>query len=419
MEKKVWILNHYAGTPSITSGLRHYCLAKYLIREGYQTTVFAASTIHNTERNLITDNHKYITDNSEGVPFVYIKTRNYKGNGLKRILNMFDYYRGLFKVTKKFEKPDIIFASSVHPLTLVAGQKIAKKLGVPCICEVRDLWPESFVAYGIMKKSNPTLNLLYMAEKWIYKKADKLVFTMEGGKDYIIEKGWNKENGGPIGLDKVYHLNNGVDLEDFANNKENYVLNDGDLEDDGIFKVVYTGSIRLTNNIDILVEAAKKIWLLGEHKIKFIIYGDGDLLQELISRTKSENISNIIFKGRVNKKYIPYILSKSNLNILDIYNSDLFRFGISPNKLFDYLASGKPILSGLVCNYDIIEQNQCGTTLKVISAEEVANKVIEYSHMNKLELAQLENNALLSAEKYDFSNLTNKLIRIMENEVVI
>lgn len=412
--KNIWIFNHYAGTPSITNGLRHYNFAKYLIKEGYSTTVFAASTIHNSNNNLINGKETYITNYSEGVPFVYIKTRNYKGNGKSRIFNMIDYYKGLFKVTKNFQRPDVIIASSVHPLTMVAGIKIAKKFNIPCICEVRDLWPESFVAYDIIKRNNPLLKLLYCGEKWIYKKADKLIFTMEGGKDYIMQKGWDEGQGGPVDLDKVFHINNGVDIEVFNYNKEHYVVDDEDLNDNSIFKVIYTGSIRLTNNINILVEAAKKIWEMGEHNIKLIIYGDGDLLSELIRYTRMENISNVIFKGSVNKKYIPNILSKSNLNILDIYNSELFKFGISPNKLFDYLASGKPILSGLVCNYDVIKQNKCGTTLETISSDEIAKKIIEYSHMTKYEIEQLEYNALVTAKKYDFSNLTKKMIEIIE-----
>jgi glycosyltransferase involved in cell wall biosynthesis len=412
--KNVWIFNQYNMPPEYGHLNRHYNFGKYLRRAGYNPAVFVGSNLHNSKIQIKQDKCLYkIYENCE-YPYVFVKTCDYSKSKLKRVYAMVEFYRNLFKIAGCFEQPDVIIGSSAHPLAAIAAIRLAQKYGCKSIVEVRDLWPESFVAYGIIKRNNPLIKLLYAGEKWIYRKADKLIFTMEGGKDYIVEKGWDKGQGGVVDLNKVFHINNGVDMEVFNYNKKHYVLDDEDLNDDSIFKVIYTGSIRLTNNIDILVEAAKKIWEMGEHNIKLIIYGSGDLLPELKAYIKLENILNVTFKGSVNKKYIPYILSKSNLNILDIYNSDIFRFGISPNKLFDYLASGKPILSGLICNYDVIKQNNCGTTLEVISSDEIAKKIVEYSNMTKYEMDQLENNALIAAGKYDFSNLTKKLIEIIE-----
>ena len=113
--KTIWILNHYAG---LGQG-RHYKFAENLVKRGYNVKLFAASTIHNSDKNRITDSTKYILEEMEGVPCIYIKASNYMGNGRARIKNMLDYAIGLMSVTKKFddEKPDVIYASSVHPLT--------------------------------------------------------------------------------------------------------------------------------------------------------------------------------------------------------------------------------------------------------------------------------------------------------------
>ena len=176
---------------------------------------------------------------------------------------MLFFYHNLFPVANDYAKidgkPDVIIASSVHPLTLVAGIKIAKILHIPCICEVRDLWPESLVAYGFIKRNSLLAKILYQGEKWIYKRANKLIFTMEGGKDYIIEQGWAEESGGPINLDKVYHINNGVDLEAFNYNKDNYVVEDMDLDNEQTFKVVYVGSIRRVNNVKRIIDGKKRL----------------------------------------------------------------------------------------------------------------------------------------------------------------
>src|SRR5690606_9534274 len=132
-----------------------------------------------------------------------------------RLKNMFHFFRNLFRVsreyTKKYGDPDVILASSVHPLTLIAGLKIAKKYRIKCICEIRDLWPESLIAYGILKPKSFLSKLLYQGEKWIYKKADSIIMSWEGGKQYIINQGWEKA----IDISKVHHISNGVDINTF------------------------------------------------------------------------------------------------------------------------------------------------------------------------------------------------------------
>lgn len=243
------------------------------------------------------------------------------------------------KISRFFEKPDIIIGSSAHPLAALAELKLAKKYKCQAIIEVRDLWPESFVAYGIMKKNNPILKLLYEGEKWIYKNADKIIFTMEGGRDYIIDKKWDTEHGGPIDINKVYHLNNGVDLDEFNYNKEHYILNDKDLNDKNTFKVIYTGSIRRVNNLNIILEAAK---LIKEPDIKFLVWGEGDERVKLQQQCQEEKITNLVFKGYVDKKYIPFVLSCADVNLLHCELTPIMRFGMSLNKLFDYFAAKKP-----------------------------------------------------------------------------
>jgi glycosyltransferase involved in cell wall biosynthesis len=407
----VWIFNHYAGTPSVTNGLRHYNFAKNLIKAGYPTTVFASSAIHNSNKNLIVGEETHITDDSEGVPFTYIRTRNYQDNGKSRILNMIDYYKGLLKVTKYFDKPDIIIASSVHPLTLVAGIKIANKLGVPCICEIRDLWPESFLAYDIMKKSNLTVKLLYAGEKWIYKKADKLIFTMEGGKEYIIDKGWEKS----VDLNKVHHINNGVDLEVFNCNRDKYILDDADLNDSGTFKVIYTGSIRRVNKVGLLLDAALILMKKGNEKIKFLIYGNGDELDSLQQRVIDENLSNVMFKGRIEKKYIPYINSMGQLNIVLGESLPLFKYGVSMNKLFDYFASEKPTLSTFKTGYSILDKYKSGIEIEDNSAEKIADSILHFYNMDRDRYKEYCNNALRAAHDYSSEMLTGRLIGIINS----
>mgnify|MGYP001274323431 FL=1 len=119
-------------------GGRHYWFAENLIKKGYETTIFCASTRHNSEEIIDLNNQKYLIKNVNDIPFVFVQTTPYKGNGFSRIKNMVSFYKNLFPLAKehakRYGKPDVILASSVHPLTLVAGIKMAKKFGIPCIC---------------------------------------------------------------------------------------------------------------------------------------------------------------------------------------------------------------------------------------------------------------------------------------------
>lgn len=414
MKKNVWILNHYATNMYKDQAGRHYWFAENLIKRGYHPTIFCASTVHNSKENIRVKKQKYITDIKDNIPFVFVNTPEYEGNGKQRIKNMYSFYRNLFSVAKDYiknhGKPDIILASSVHPLTLVAGIKIAKKLGIPCICEVRDLWPESIVAYGSLKKDSLIAKALYEGEKWIYKKADSIIMTWEGGKQYIIDQGWDKE----IDLTKIHHLSNGVVIETFDKNSERYIVNDADLNDKSYKNIVYAGSIRKVNNIGMLLDAAKIIKEQGYNKIRLLIYGSGDEVEALINRCKNENIDNVIFKGRVEKKYIPSILKKSYINILHNSSTILDKYGQSQNKFFEYLAAGKCIVQTYTTGFSVIDRYNCGISVPDQNANEIAISIIE-ACINDKNIKIKGENARKISSQFDFVNLTEHLIDIIES----
>ena len=191
---KIWIMNHYAGNTYFDGGGRHYAFAKYLRQTGHEPVIFCCNAKHGVKESYFELKGRWQKHVLEeiGTPYVFVDAREYIGNGKQRVLNMIDFYRNVKEVAKEYAeidgKPDVILASSVHPLTLLAGIQIAKKFGVKCVCEVRDLWPESIVVYSNISKKNLLIRALYVLEKWLYKRADKLIFTMAGGKDYILEK---------------------------------------------------------------------------------------------------------------------------------------------------------------------------------------------------------------------------------------
>src|SRR5699024_11190954 len=185
---------------------------------------FAASYLHFSDENLITGNQDYILDDKTEIPFVFIKTPSFSGNGIGRVFNMVAYYKNLLKVSKKLNKdgliPDLVLASSPHPLALLAGIKVAKRNKVPIINEVRDFWPEVFFMGDKLKENSIMGKLLLSGEYWIYKKSDALIFLKEGDYTYITDKKWSTDQGGAIDLKKIHYINNGVDLKTFNKQKK-------------------------------------------------------------------------------------------------------------------------------------------------------------------------------------------------------
>lgn len=405
---KVWIINHYAIPPSLGGLVRHYYFSKYLQEKGHEVKIFTASKVHNTDVNMISDKAPYIEKEMDGVEYTFVRTSDYKGNGIDRIVNMFQFPVRIWNVCKNFEKPDIIYTSSPDLFTAVSAVLLAKCMKVKKVVEIRDLWPESVVEYYKISRKNPIIRILYQMEKWLYKNADELIFTMAGGKQYIKEKGWTRG----INPKKIHHINNGVDLEEFAYNREYFRIQDEDLENTDVFKIVYTGSIRKANDVEKLVKAVE---VLNEpERCQLLLYGDGNDKEELEHYCKKNNLANIKFKGRVEKKYIPYILSKSDLNIMNYKQTNLLRYGGSQNKLFEYLASEKPICSNVKMAYSLIEKYHCGIENNITDVREYAESIRNFMDISEEEYETYSENSYKAAKKHDFKVLTDKLEKILE-----
>lgn len=414
-KKELWIINHYA-TPAGYGGLtRHYYFAKYLQEMGYNVKIFASSAIHNSSFNFISKKEKKIYKESivKGVKYVHIKTRQYEGNKFGRVLNMIEFYfrcQKVMKIYAKKSKPDYIYSSTPQPLSPLIANKFAKKIKVDSIVETRDLWPETFIGFGVFKRNHPTVKVLSYLIKKVYTNATKLVFTMEGAKEYLKTTNYYDK----IKKTPTYYLNNGVDLVEFKNDLNKNKIKDKDLEDKKTFKVAYAGSIRYIYNIGQVIDVAK-ICKDKNKNIKFLIYGRGPYKEELEKKCIQEKIDNVIFKGFVDSKYLPYALSKVDLNLLHERRNEVLKYGASQNKLFLYLAAGKPIVSTSPNKYNIVSNYKCGLVLENGDNEEYANKIIEIANSSEDEYKEYCKNAKAISKEFDYKKLTKKLKKILED----
>lgn len=402
--KNIWIFNHYAIPPELGPLTRHYKLGEQLVKRGYKVQIFASSALHYMERNMIDDKSSFLMKKFNNVPFVFLKTMNYSGNGKKRILNMFQYaYRIAFTVPKmNIDKPDAIYASSAHPLTWVSAYYLSKRYRCKFIAETRDLWPESLIMLGETSRNSITAKLLFLLERFIYKNANQLVFTFPGGIEYIKKLG--------IDTDKVHYINNGVDLDEFNQLlKLSTGISEKMLPYSDFFKVVYAGSIGKPNGVDNLIRAAEILRDKGHNKIKILIFGDGKERKTLEEYTKKKNLNNVEFYGRVEKNEIPSVITRADLNIITGVQTELYKYGLSLNKMFEYFAAGKPILSNVECGYDLILKHKCGVTIRGNDPELIVEKIIYFSELSKAEYNKYCENARAASTEYDFAKLADKL----------
>lgn len=410
---RVWLINHYAVPTKYYPLARPANFAKYLMRAGHEVTIFAASSVHNADLNLITDGSLYKEDVVDGIHYVYVRDISYEGNGRRRILNMLLFPPRLGRVCKHFPKPDAILSVSSTPMACMKGLKLAKKYGCKSAAEIADLWPETFVAYDLVSGRNPLVKLMYAYEKRLYASAPAIIFTMEGGRDYIVGKGWDQGQGGPVSLEHVHHINNGIDLEAYDADRRNLAFPDADLDDPGSFKVIYTGAIRKANDLSILVDTAETLRRSGRLDIKLILFGDGDEKAALEREAARRGLDNIVFKGNVSKRAIPYVLSKADLCLLHHKPTPISKFGMSMNKQFDYLASGQPILSNAKTAYDLIERHHCGDAQNLADADAYAGAICGFADMEPAKRREYGQNARQAAQEYDFAKLTQTLMEIM------
>lgn len=374
------------------------------MENGYEPLVFASSFVHNTDINFIKTGVNSTHELIDGVPFVMIRTRNYS-SAKDRVLNMLEFYFRMMGEYKKYPKPDLIISAMPTPTNCLAGEQIAKHYSVPYITSIVDLWPLSIVEYSdLFTDSNPIIKALYVFEKWIYRKSDALVFTWEGAYDYIVDKGWNNK----IPKSKFHYINIGVELDKFYDNLNSYQFEDDDLDDDA-FKVMYSGSVREANDIGTVVDCARILRDQGYSNIRFIIYGDGPDKKILEEKCKAEKIDNVVFKGSIEKKYIPYALSKSDLNILNLKPSATQKYGNSSNKLFEYFASGNPVIANIdEGKYPIISKYNCGVVVEPNSPEAYATGIKQIYHLSSEEMAKIKNNSLEAAKLFDTAFLNEE-----------
>ncbi len=401
----IWIINEYAGSPYHGMTYRHYYMARELIKHGYKVTIFASSFSHYKLSQHITTNKTFTQELIDGVNFVWVKMPQYKApKSFGRVRNWFLFALKLFFIPfLKLEKPDYILVSSLPLHPILPGKYLAAKYNAKFIFEVRDIWPLSAIEIGGYSPKNPFIKHLQWLEDFAYKQSDEVVTVLANAYEHMRTRG--------LAESKFNYIPNGISIDEMAQKEP---LDDFIKEQvpKNKFIVGYAGTFGVANSLDSFIEAAK---LLQEHDdIVFLLVGDGKEKTKLLS--KSRELKNVVFIGSISKKQVQSMLCLFDICFIGLKNDPLFKYGVSPNKLFDYFYSGKPIVYAINSGiFQPVAETNSGITVKAEDALDIASGILYLKSLNKEDRDKLgQNGKTYVLENHTYEKLAKKLIQVFE-----
>lgn len=403
--KQVWILNHYAQEPSGAGGTRHFHLAKYLKLHDWQATVIAASVELNSERQRLFANEVQRYESIEGVSFLWVRTPEYKGNGGGRMWNMLAYaWRAIQRrTTQALSRPDVVIGSSVHPFAAVAGVLLARRFKVPFVFEVRDLWPQTLVDMGRLREKALTTLALRKLELWLYRRATRIVVLLPRAWEYIAPLGIPKE--------RIVWIPNGVDLSLFPQSLP------PERKESAPFVLMYFGAHGQANGIESVLEAMR---LVQEHttlRVHLRMIGDGPLKPLFIANAQKMGLNNVSFESSVPKSKIPQLASEADAFVIPVPDlPKLYRYGISPNKLFDYLAAERPIIIATGSANNPVADAGAGFTVAAGQPAELADAILKMASTPREERERMGRSGRKYVEEnHGFQQLSGRLAGLLND----
>ena len=394
----IWILNHYAGTPDTTHATRPYDLSKELVTRGHSVTIFASSfSEYSLREERLQPGERWKTEKCDGVRFIWLKTFPYKGNDWRRVTNMVSYAWRAFWIGKGFEeKPDVIIGTCVHPLAVLSAYVLSIFKRSRFFCEITDLWPQTLVDMGALSERSPITWGLRVLEKFLYRKAERIVVLMPHGDDYITNLG--------ISGDRIVWIPSCVDLSRY----DGIGQYDGGSSD--TFTIMYLGRHGMANALEAILKAATLQQDEGESNVRFVFVGEGAEKPNLIELSGDLGLRNVEFRDPVPKNEISQVMGEADAFILSLRDSPLYKYGINPNKLCDYLASGRPILFAGNASNNPVEEAKAGITVPPENPEALARAITRLMAMKPEERIQMGKNGLEYVKKHhDIRVVADKL----------
>ncbi len=389
---KILLINQAFVSPDEPGHTRHYELAQYLKSHGHQLVIIASDLNYQTGNKIIQHHGLSIQQDINGIQVIraYIFPALHRSY-FWRIFSFFCFMFSSIIVAMKVKDVDLVLGTTPPIFQAVSAWVIAFLRRKPFLLEVRDLWPEFIVSMGAIK-SPLLIQLARWLERFLYHHATHILVNSPAYSTYIQSKN--------VAVEKITYIPYGTDVDMFnpvldgSSVKERYHL-------ENKFVVLYAGALGQANDIFTLLRAAGR--LVNEERISIILFGDGKERQKLEQYAQKNDLKNVIFAGAAAKKDMPLILAASDVCLAILQNVPMFRTTY-PNKVFDYMAAGKPTIlaiDGVVRS--VIEAANGGVFVSPGDDQQLADTILSLSRD-----PQRIKTLGLNARKYLVENLDRK-----------
>ncbi|NME83277.1 glycosyltransferase family 4 protein [Clostridium sp. SM-530-WT-3G] len=378
----ILLINHYAGSDYHGMEFRPYYMAREWKEMGHNVTILGADFSHLRKNNPVIE-RDFQEEMVNGIRYVWVKTPKYQGNGVGRIKNISTFMwklRTNYKMIADKYKPDAVIASSTYPLDVYPAYRIANRCNAKLCFEIHDLWPLSPMEIGGFSKNNPAIVILQRAEDFAFKNSDVIVSILPDADKHIKERGFS--------TDKFVYVPNGIIVNDEKKNppKEKTIERLEQLKKEGYFLVGYTGNHSPANVLDTLIDAGKET---TDKKIKYVLVGKGNVKNELIEYAKANNVSNVEFLDPVLKDNMDNVLQLLDICFISLKKQNLFNYGVSPNKLFDYMMAARPVIYAVEASNDPVKDCGCGISVPAENPKAVVEAVMKIKKLSDEEKVEM------------------------------
>jgi glycosyltransferase involved in cell wall biosynthesis len=357
-------LNHYAGTPALGMEFRPYHLAREWVRMGHRVQMLAADFSHVRARQpsrkaLGAAGAMPADETIDGIAYRWYATPPYQGNGAGRVRNIWAFLRAVWRDTPRLVRdfrPDVVIASSTYPMDIWVARRLARRAGAKLVYEVHDLWPLSLIELAGLSRRHPFVVLCQAAENAAYRDADCVISMLPKVHEHMAAHG--------LDLARLAIVPNGIEAE--AGEGEPPPLQ-GDVaraveaaRAAGRTVVGYAGSMGLPNALDTLLDAAAR---LREEPFAFVLVGDGHERARLARRIADEGLERVALLPPIPKAQVPAFLARVDIAYIGWQRVPIYRFGIAPNKLLDYMMARRAVLHSVEAGNDPVAEAGCGLTV--------------------------------------------------------
>ncbi|MBQ5965505.1 glycosyltransferase family 4 protein [Massilia sp. ZL223] len=368
---RILYINHYAGSPRHGMEYRPYYLAREWVRSGHEVSIVAADHSHLRVQQPELEGRIRLEESIEGVRYTWLKTLPYHGNGIARVRNIGAFLYRLYQEGSRLAaevKPDVVIASSTYPMDIWPAHRIARLAGARLVFEIHDLWPLTPMELGGMSRWHPFIMAAQAAENYVYRNASTVVSMLPRVHAHVAARG--------LTMERLHIVPNGIDPGEWPASipelGKEAAATLARIAGTGNAIVGYAGNHGISNSLDTLVDAANS---MRDENVSFVLVGGGPEKEALKRRAQSAQLNNVHFVDPVPKSQVPALLQWFDVAFIGWKRQPLYRFGIAPNKLMDYMMAARPVVHAVEAGNDPVGEAGCGLTVAPESPEAVAHGI--------------------------------------------